>query len=1036
MSRVCDLFLLDRGGPMPDFMLCNSKMTFQMTMTPEKTNYFTQGADGVKRLRQGPDLASYRGLSVIHSRAFSMEDGQHPRDILRRRVRTAEYYRILPHKDNINREFELYNEERDTWFSMTFQDLLRYSLSPVSTHNPSRYGSTSLVNEGGEGGYHGMVMSTDEGRDPSAPTATSRLVYGADNSRKVHQAYQMTMQRKGGNEPSSSSSVIQSLDGRVDTRINPNNFVALGVELSNTDTKFLKGFQKAMGTLEFRSPVFLQQINFTCGPELVYAQSKNKWQVMVNPFDMGVKHIPPNEDVFPLWKPWVQSVQYIFPTPTPEKCVICFPRLTPRMTEDLFHNMQNIPLNHPFVPGEICEPGTVGWFTSFTFYQDVYKRYGLPMDYLKPIDNLDQQDDIPQMINMLLTATPNGNMSGDVDITSQILSSHGGRGSVNHPLHLLSSSHDEFNQRLVGSDSLLVNALSRSFLLTYETLQYLLGEYNVDGQLMLGIDYLVSRIDEATIKNTNFSDIITGLTQGLDSENRLVMTSKITPLLQECIEFCVQSLAPMHGDVSAVGFLCKHAVNSWPMGFSTHGHMLHPRHNMHQKVKDFTNELDSSFGVLNMEFIRRLVEIDGVTDAPDPLWDACISSDFKGRLTPKKSENPLKTWKDFWNNVKKRIFDDPVQDNPAITNIPKPSGSDGRFVMHLKFIPKFQTECEYLSADSMKRTELRKTINGRGVTAVSASNYLRGVSIDMNNYFKSVDTKIKAVPLRKNPRPEDIEIVIVRPNIEHNMLGIIMGLSGSELGYTLWGNTELSCYDDSMHGIWGMSYKYHERAIVFNEKNLIRLWDIAYDGYNGGKDDTHVDWLEEDHPVNGAKRFRDLTLDLGRNYRGPSMMVMAFVHDQEAVTVEGRPAFDTLFRRNWPSPIVFHDVHNPNRERAPANETLPLDYDNIQVTDVQEFRVFNNDLYAHSYGAYREMMPSFHELHKMRKSAGQCSSEAETQVDSLAFQGSMRIKQGGRVLQEIQGSGHHGVDYVGIASVRAGKGIKYTGQAPTFSHMV
>jgi hypothetical protein len=72
----------------------------------------------------------------------------------------------------------------------------------------------------------------------------------------------------------------------------------------------------------------------------------------------------------------------------------------------------------------------------------------------------------------------------------------------------------------------------------------------------------------------------------------------------------------------------------------------------------------------------------------------------------------------------------------------------------------------------------------------------------------------------------------------------------------------------------------------------------------------------------------------------------------------------------------------------------------------------------------------------MRKSAGQASAESETHTDSLAFQGSMRIKEGGRVLQDIQGSGHHGPDYVGIASVRAGKGIKYNGMAPALTHMV
>jgi hypothetical protein len=80
------------------------------------------------------------------------------------------------------------------------------------------------------------------------------------------------------------------------------------------------------------------------------------------------------------------------------------------------------------------------------------------------------------------------------------------------------------------------------------------------------------------------------------------------------------------------------------------------------------------------------------------------------------------------------------------------------------------------------------------------------------------------------------EILIIRPNIEHNMHGIIMGRGGmADLGSTLWGQTELSCYDDSMHGIWGMSYKYNERAMVFNERNLIRMWDVAYEGYNGGK---------------------------------------------------------------------------------------------------------------------------------------------------------------------------------------------------------
>ena len=305
------------------------------------------------------------------------------------------------------------------------------------------------------------------------------------------------------------------------------------------------------------------------------------------------------------------------------------------------------------------------------------------------------------------------------------------------------------------------------------------------------------------------------------------------------------------------------------------------------------------------------------------------------------------------------------------------------------------------------------------------------MTINLQDFFDSLPVRRRESPrLEDLRRAEDVEIVIVRPNIEHNMLGVIMGLGGEQLGNTLWGQTELSVYDDSMHGLWGMSYKYHERAIVFNEKNLIRMWDIAYDGYNGGKDDTNVDWTAEDETApNGPEAFKRATLDLSKNYRGPSMMVMAFAHNRRRQHSEGGSVFDREFRRNWPSPIVFYDSYDgPGGQQT--REALPIDYDNVQTVDVEEFRVFNNSLYHGAYKDYRQMMPEFKTMHLTRKTAGQSSADAETGTDCLAFQGTMRIKERGMVVQEILGSGHHGPDYVGIASVRAGKGQKVAGQAP------
>jgi len=119
---------------------------------------------------------------------------------------------------------------------------------------------------------------------------------------------------------------------------------------------------------------------------------------------------------------------------------------------------------------------------------------------------------------------------------------------------------------------------------------------------------------------------------------------------------------------------------------------------------------------------------------------------------------------------------------------------------------------------------------------------------------------------------EKCDVLVLRPNIEHEMLSVIIGRGGTqELGSTFWGQTELACYDDAQHGIWGMSYKYHERAIVTNERNLVRMFDVAFDGYNGGMACDIMQWTD-----NGIQDFRRDTESVDGPYRGKSMVVLAF----------------------------------------------------------------------------------------------------------------------------------------------------------------
>jgi len=253
------------------------------------------------------------------------------------------------------------------------------------------------------------------------------------------------------------------------------------------------------------------------------------------------------------------------------------------------------------------------------------------------------------------------------------------------------------------------------------------------------------------------------------------------------------------------------------------------------------------------------------------------------------------------------------------------------------------------------------------------------------------------------------DIVILRPNIEHEMLGVIMGRGGTqELGATFWGQTELSCYDDSQHGIWGMSYKYHERAMVTNERNLIRVYDVAFDGYNGGLDQSCVDW--NDAP--SRKLYRDNTYDRSKPYSGPSMLVMALPLSS--------------CKQAWPNPIVFHgsiaSSYCPDPEKSQG--ALP---------NLAEHMVFNHDKNPRGctlpvqerFSQYmaKLQMTQWANVDQSSQPAGESCVANETTSSPMAFQGSMRILLGGNLVDDIKGSGHLGHSYVGVASVREGRGV-------------
>lgn len=266
------------------------------------------------------------------------------------------------------------------------------------------------------------------------------------------------------------------------------------------------------------------------------------------------------------------------------------------------------------------------------------------------------------------------------------------------------------------------------------------------------------------------------------------------------------------------------------------------------------------------------------------------------------------------------------------------------------------------------------------------------------------------------------DLFLLRPCIEHYMLGVIFGRGGGpeELGATFWGQTELSCYDDSQHGIWGMSYKYHERAIVTNERNLIRVFDVCFDGYCGGNDSRILNWNRDD-----LNTFKQRSLSLTDPYDGPSMIVMALPVYSDALDP-------------FPNPIVLQ-THTagarknaaPDRGLIPGNVIPHCPF----LLDGSAHQSLMKHNAAHVYNYYYTALGMADWISSFsHQAAGHLAYQNETDVYGYSFHGHMAsILDGNR--EETQGSGHLGPNFVGVASVREGRGMLPRGM-PTLAHLV
>lgn len=1216
------------GSAPPTFLLCNGALTAQMTMLPEKTNYLTNGPDGAARLAQGPDLPSYRGLSIIHSRKFSMDAGTAPRDLLRRRVRVAEYYRIPWSPQNKNRMYEFYDQSRDTMFRLSWNDLCKMAEM---------------------GGMQGDDDDEDDNMDYLAPTEYWRRVSGRQKPTPWHYSQMSTappvfLKIKTtpgpGNAPSSMSEYIDetgtlqalftalgvprdvfykessllwpraiepNTDGRpvrkkyqlallTDSECAKNNQVVTNARLEECMPEEQKTHHKMseiiplfndhivdvpradagpallVNNFNAMKPEYLINGNNGHNNKLLYLQAeclkflKNhsqqqiktlenafadktvvcfgtdaQWDalcmkqgmnkatnteiyddagaaVVANPavYDAMITHMFDNHQqaainpAFPIatdvsltkywellqkwrtqyWAEFWTALGLQATTTTPQIDAEIAKRkhyahmnMLPMIKETLWVQCLETQLD---VDGNATPPTDADLTTflkeddvfekaakmAYSIHNKFYNNQGIyaPNLHISRCDPLRMQDAensatsmnldvwiLQQLVCMMplnLKVCKVLLSSSTFDGTNPRPSAGGSRPANNTQNELLT----EYAKFLTGQEITITAATADEIEREkhYDTLlmHMYMSEFHPKAHIRaLAKNVIGSGVDQSMVSdflhsladcldaNQTYSDAITRAVQNMKpmlfTKNPVAVCTAVSqtecvyvvPYQREAREAIIHTVKWKDMPV-AQGDATRHLFGNC---LQEENYAIYPRP---ANAADAMDAATDGYQTTIAGGAAQNNYVDAGRNAPQQFYDA-YRKEYKNTANHSHVEwmNPwMLTLKGFSENVSNlRHHVDISKDATEVIKTIWNSAEDDFFRPAAKHMANLCRSYDPNVQDKIMRHVILVLANRFWKPTSRAMSNGQGLATwhpDEHGYFFSgchlmhgPETPTIEYGSEDGAVPQDL--LILRPNIEHEMLGIIMGRGGTqELGATFWGQTELSCYDDAQHGIWGMSYKYHERAMVTNERNLIRVYDVAFDGYNGGMDQRHVDWGS----LESKNSFRDATYDRTRPYNGPSMLVMALPHDTERS------------HRAWPNPIIFTPEVQGNYSLSPEKEQPPSDVKQHMIFDCAKNDHYCSPMQASKFKMYMQALGMEHwtTVDQANRPAGDCCIGNETSSNMFAFEGTMKVldKNSGAMIDCTQGSGHLGPSYVGVASIREGRGILSANMQPSLHRLV
>ena len=184
-----------------------------------------------------------------------------------------------------------------------------------------------------------------------------------------------------------------------------------------------------------------------------------------------------------------------------------------------------------------------------------------------------------------------------------------------------------------------------------------------------------------------------------------------------------------------------------------------------------------------------------------------------------------------------------------------------------------------------------------------------------------------------------------------------------------------------------------------------RVFDVAYDGYVGGKDVQLLHWGDEKQ----KEDFKEAMEDTSRPYDGPSVIVL--------------PMKNTV---NWlPSPLILmDDAGSKNTPTLTTPESHAQQINDFRNTVMK--RVTNSALRTEVQDTIGKMYSELqmHGQGSFQKTASDATVSNEATHTRLAYQGTAKwVKENGDEMNFQQGCRHHGADFIGVAAVRNGKAL-------------